>query len=86
MLGSNIGTLSVEALLSGVWTTLWAASGDQGSAWLDAAVFVAPTATQLRFLGRTGSGWRSDFAIDALEVQMQLGCLSFQLLDQGTKS
>ena len=65
MLGSNMGTLSVEAYDNEAgWSTLWSRTGIQGNSWLDAAVVLPASATQVRFNGVTGNGWRSDMALD----------------------
>uniref|UniRef100_A0A7S3X5I3 MAM domain-containing protein n=1 Tax=Emiliania huxleyi TaxID=2903 RepID=A0A7S3X5I3_EMIHU len=60
-----MGTLSIEAYNNETgWTTLWSRTGDQGNSWLDAAVILPASATKVRFKGLTGSGFRSDMALD----------------------
>ena len=70
MFGTSMGTLHLQGYLQKAYTTLWSASGDQGSTWLQAAVMVPSATTQLRFLGTTGSGASSDIAIDDLQLQL----------------
>ncbi len=74
MLGSSMGTLSVEVTEDCMnWTTVWSRSGDQGNLWLEAYVdlsaYVGPTLT-IRFRGVTGSSFRSDMAIDDISVDV----------------
>ncbi|EOD39066.1 hypothetical protein EMIHUDRAFT_109089 [Emiliania huxleyi CCMP1516] len=65
MYGSDMGTLSFEAYNSETgWSSLWSRAGDQGNSWLDAAVVLPASTTQVRFNGRTGPGYRSDMALD----------------------
>ncbi|EOD11350.1 hypothetical protein EMIHUDRAFT_214682, partial [Emiliania huxleyi CCMP1516] len=65
MLGSQMGTLSVEANDDETgWSTLWSRTGNQGDSWLDAAVVLPASTTRVRFNGRTGSGFTSDMALD----------------------
>ena len=66
MRGSDyMGTLSVEVNNNETgWSTLWSRTGDQGNSWLDAAILLPASATQVRFNGKTGNGWRSDMALD----------------------
>lgn len=69
MYGSSMGSLAVEAkAATDVWTTLWEKAGDQGEQWQDAAVQVPIGTTYLRFVGTTGSGYRSDMAIDEMSL------------------
>ena len=53
MRGSDyMGTLSVEVNNNETgWSTLWSRTGDQGNSWLDAAILLPPSATQVRFNG-----------------------------------
>ena len=65
MLGSSMGTLSIEANDNETgWSTLWSKTGDQGDAWLDAAVVLPASTIKVRFNGETGPGWSSDMALD----------------------
>jgi hypothetical protein len=72
MYGSNMGTLKLEATTDGsAWTSVWSQTGDKGNAWQTASVSLDSYAGQtvkLRFSGLTGSSYRSDMAIDNLEV------------------
>ena len=72
MYGSSMGSLSFEASTDGVsWNSLWSRSGDQGNAWSNANVDLGPYAgatVQVRFVGVTGSSYRSDMAIDNISI------------------
>ncbi|EOD07111.1 hypothetical protein EMIHUDRAFT_198407, partial [Emiliania huxleyi CCMP1516] len=62
---SDMGTLSVETYNNETgWSTLWSRTGDQGTSWLDAAVILPASTTQVRFNGETGPSWSSDMALD----------------------
>ena len=76
--GTNIGTLSLEVSTDegGSWTSIWSLSGNQGNQWNQASVDLATYTGQsitLRFVGTTGSSWRSDIAIDNLELNADDG-------------
>ena len=65
MYGRDMGTLSIEAYdIETGWSTLWSRIGKQGAEWRDAAVVLPASATKVRFSGKTGSGWKSDMALD----------------------
>lgn len=72
MYGTDIGSLTVQVTTDGsAWTNVWTASGNKGNQWnsvsIDLAAYLgAPV--KLRFVGITGSGWRSDIAIDDLSI------------------
>lgn len=74
MYGSQMGDLYVEISTNNgaSWpTTLWSQSGDQGTAWLPATIDLDPYVGQtimLRFRGETSNDYRSDIAIDAIEL------------------
>ena len=73
MQGSQMGTLSVDVNVNGVPTTnLWTVSGDQGSAWkqgwLNLAPYGAQTNLRIRFRAITGTGLLSDIAIDDVRL------------------
>ncbi len=73
MYGANMGSLSFEASTNGTsWTVLWNQSGNQGNQWNDVSVdldaYAGQAELKLRFVGTTGSSWRSDLAIDNLEL------------------
>jgi len=72
MLGTNQGTLSLQVDPgSGVWTSIWSLSGDQGNAWFQAAVsldaYLGQT-VRFRLVGLTGPGFLSDMAIDDFSI------------------
>jgi bacillolysin len=72
MYGSAMGTLALQASINGTtWSTLWTKSGDQGNSWYDASVSLNSylgSSVQLRYVGTTGSSYRSDMAIDKISV------------------
>lgn len=73
MRGSQMGTLTVDLDVNGsIIQDLWSASGDQGQywkeGWLDLSPYAAQTNLRLRFRAVTGSGERSDIAIDDVFV------------------
>lgn len=76
--GLTMGTLSVDVSTDGgqTWTNdVWTKSGTQGSSWNLAVVDLSSYAGQavtLRFRGTTAS-YRSDMAIDDIQVDDQLG-------------
>jgi hypothetical protein len=84
MYGLNMGTLHVEAMSEDVpeWTTIWSRSGESGNDWLSAVIDLSSFVGQkvkLRLYGLTGSGYRSDMAIDDLLVSAKspsypIGC------------
>lgn len=69
-----MGSLTLEASMTDgeSWDLLWSASGNQGDVWLQASIdlsdYINP-AVRLRFRGVTGSGYRSDIAIDAITIE-----------------
>ena len=73
MYGTDMGTLEVEVSVGGgVWVSVWSQVGDQGDAWLSAAIdlsaYTTATDLKIRFNGLTGSGFTSDIAIDAVSI------------------
>lgn len=72
MYGSTMGSLALEASVDGTnWTSLWSKSGDQGNSWSNASVNLSSylgSNLQLRFVGTTGSSYRSDMAIDDISI------------------
>jgi Zn-dependent metalloprotease/chitodextrinase len=72
MYGSNMGTLDLQAkTTSGTWSSVWTKTGDQGSTWLTASVDLSSYLGQtvmLRFVGTTGSSYRSDMTIDNINL------------------
>ena len=71
MYGTNIGSLSLEVSTDegSSWASVWNLSGNQGNQWnqvsVDLASYLGQSIT-MRFVGITGSSWRSDIAIDDL--------------------
>jgi len=73
MYGRNIGSLEVEASTDNgaTWTKLWGLSGDQSNQWHTANINLDDYAggmVQLRFVGKTGPSYRSDIAIDDIQL------------------
>lgn len=73
MYGTNIGTLTLQLSTDGgsAWSTVWTLSGNQGNQWNQVSVDLDAYSGQsiaLRFVGTTGSSWRSDIAIDDLAL------------------
>ena len=75
MYGSSMGELSVEVSKDGGnnWTQLWSKSGDQGDSWHQAVIslnsYVNSSNLLIRFSGKTGSSYKSDMAIDDIEIK-----------------
>jgi MAM domain, meprin/A5/mu/Pregnancy-associated plasma protein-A/SprB repeat/Secretion system C-terminal sorting domain len=73
MYGNQMGSLSVEVSVNNelTWTTVWSKSGNQGNAWYKASIDLLPYRTphtKIRIKGVTGTGSRSDMAIDAMYI------------------
>lgn len=73
MYGATMGTLDLQASSNGgiSWTSIWSKSGDQGNSWQTVSVDLASYtggSMQLRYVGTTGSSWRSDLTIDKLSL------------------
>ncbi|OJJ19842.1 hypothetical protein BKI52_15280 [marine bacterium AO1-C] len=73
MYGSNMGTLTLEASKDNgaTWSSLWTKSGDQGDNWFIQSVImtnVKGSNVLLRFVGKTGTSFRSDMAIDNITI------------------
>lgn len=73
MYGANMGSLSLQASTNGSsWTNVWSQSGDRGNQWNNESVnldsYAGESELRLRFVGTTGSSWRSDIAIDNLAL------------------
>lgn len=72
MYGSSMGTLDLQANTGGsTWTSIWSLSGDQGNQWSTANVDLGAYAggtVSLRFVGTTSTSYRSDMAIDKLNI------------------
>ncbi|MFY7671889.1 GEVED domain-containing protein [Tenacibaculum sp. MEBiC06402] len=73
MYGTNMGSLTAQVSTNdgSTWTNVWTLSGNQGNQWnsvsVDLASYLGST-IKLRLVGTTGNGWRSDVAIDDIEV------------------
>jgi hypothetical protein len=72
MYGTDMGTLAVDILANGVWTSnVWSASGDKGNTWFLANINLAAWASQkitVRWRGTTGANFLSDMALDAISI------------------
>jgi PKD repeat protein len=74
MLGTHIGTLSLEATTNQTdWETLWSQSGDQGNLWNTAVLdlsneYASNSNVTFRFKATTTDGWQGDIAIDNIRV------------------
>jgi hypothetical protein len=73
MSGNSMGSLHLDVYNAGSWTldVIPAIIGDQGNNWLFREVDFTPyagTIIQVRFRGTTGGGFRSDIAIDDIEI------------------
>ena len=70
MFGVNMGTLNFDISVDGgtEWTTKWTLSGNQGTGWYEATVPLNPSTSHVRFSATTGTGYRSDVAIDDVQI------------------
>lgn len=73
MYGIDIGDLKVRAKSGDdSWTPLWSMESNQGNEWFQANIelssFNQPSDLVIQFLGTTGPGFRSDIAIDNVEI------------------
>lgn len=74
MYGNQMGSLEVQLSADGgqTWSeAVWQMNGDQGDQWYSAEVNLAgyaTNATRIRIIGSTGSGGRSDIAIDNIYI------------------
>ncbi len=74
MFGSSMGSL--EVLVSSddgaTFTSVWTKSGNIGNQWNQASVNISSytgSVIQLQFKGTTGTSWRSDMAIDNVNIR-----------------
>lgn len=73
MYGINMGELKLEISTDNGsnWTSLWSKTGNQGNSWstqiVDLNSYKTNTA-RFRFVGTTGSSFRSDMAIDRIQI------------------
>jgi hypothetical protein len=68
MYGISINNLQLEALVADTWTKVWDKVGSQGNFWSSAAMQVPAGASQVRFVGVSGTSYEGDIAIDDIEV------------------
>ena len=72
MYGSNMGSLYVEVKTETVgWTKLWSKAGNQGNSWETTTVDLSnyvDEVIKLRFRGVTETSYRSDMAIDNINI------------------
>ncbi|MBP2832456.1 choice-of-anchor J domain-containing protein [Aquimarina sp. U1-2] len=74
MYGSNMGSLEIRISTNdgNSWSTIWSQNGDQGDNWntqnIDLSAYNG-TVVKLQIKGTTGSGFRSDMAIDNLNIR-----------------
>jgi len=77
MYGSNMGTLQVDIFDGTIWLlNVWSKTGQQqtstsspwGNAEIDLAAFGGKTGIIIRFVGLTGSAYKSDMAVDNIRI------------------
>eukprot|EP00434_Breviolum_minutum_P013676 symbB.v1.2.012055.t2/scaffold824.1/size159532/6 len=69
MKGSKMGDLTLSySTGAGTLTSLFTATGSQGSDWKLAEVVLPMDAVSLTLKGHTGDGWSSDIAVDDIKV------------------
>ncbi len=73
MYGANMGTLEMRASTNdgSSWTTIWSLNGDQGNTWNAQTVSLSAysgSTIKLQLKGTTGSSYRSDMAIDNINI------------------
>ncbi|XP_065183994.1 MAM and LDL-receptor class A domain-containing protein 1-like [Sycon ciliatum] len=77
MFGSGIGTLSLDMIVSGVKTSLWTKTGNQGTAWQTAKVTISASAPyQLQFTG-TYRGALGNIALDDIKADLATYCVDW---------
>ena len=76
MYGAGQGSLQVQGSANGCteWTTIWQTSGNHGQGWHSATAVPILSGYDVydcvRFLGRTGSNYTSDMALDDVNVNI----------------
>ncbi|CAE7529876.1 unnamed protein product [Symbiodinium sp. CCMP2592] len=80
MYGENMGSLRLESLGRSHWTTLWLQAGPQAPRWKTYYVAIPQDAEMLRFVGITGTEFRSDMALDGLDVGVGIPVLGLEHL------
>jgi hypothetical protein len=89
MYGSAMGTLNIEVSEDYEnWTNVWSMSGDQGNTWYQANVDLTPyrgKTINIKSTGVTGSSYRSDMAIDDIEITVtpEISCGGDEDCDDG---
>ena len=73
MYGNNMGDLHVDIFFGGIWVLdiMPAISGNQGNQWLKQTIDLSAyqgNIVKLRFRANVGPGFRSDFALDDIEI------------------
>lgn len=72
MLGTDVGTVDLEVSTDGTsWSSVWTKTGNQGSAWLSAAVNLsgyAGSTIKLRFNVTSGTSWQGDICVDKITL------------------
>ncbi|CAE7688605.1 unnamed protein product [Symbiodinium sp. CCMP2592] len=66
MYGEDTGSLRMETLRSSGWRQLWSRIGEQGTQWGLAQVMLPQDARAVRFIGITGSDFKSDIGLDGI--------------------
>lgn len=70
MNGSSMGEFDVEIYYGGQWTNIFSKSGSQGNQWHEVSIDLSnyKVVTKIRFIGKTGSSYNSDMAIDDIKL------------------
>lgn len=75
MYGSTMGSLTLQILDENdeIWDEIWFLSGNQGNVWKSALIEISSLPLnetfQFRFIGRTGTSYTGDMALDHIEVR-----------------
>jgi subtilisin family serine protease len=73
MNGSDMGSLHLDIFVNGAWVNdiTTTVNGDQGASWITRSVSLTPyigSVVNFRWRGITGNGYRSDIALDDIQV------------------
>ncbi len=73
MYGSNMGTLEIRVSTNdgNNWTTIWSQNGNKGNSWKSTTINLSSysgSVVKLQLKGTTGSSYRSDMAIDNVNI------------------
>ena len=87
MNGPNQGSLEVAIFNGSSWSILFTQTGNQGNNWNNVAIDISSytgDTVLFRFKGITGDNYQSDLAIDAIEVEDNIGIpvVDFRCCDQ----